>query len=108
MTYNVDLTLGNLSEEINIFAGRNELPTNIIVVWWAEGAFGALETLDIWGYHLGNPTKITAGLWVQKDGLGPTVTREDISAGAKGCWKIVPEISDALVTDICHVTVTTW
>ena len=104
----VVLENGSLNAEVNILAGRNTPPENIVVTYQGNSLLEGTETLDFYGYSLGNTTILTAVLATQVTPVASAVVKLDLSSAAKGCWKL-RFVCDALTAgEEIAISVVTW
>lgn len=108
MTQDVILENGSLTATVNILAGRNNFPDNIIVAYQGNSLIDGTETLDIQGYHLGNSVVITTLLVAQITIAASNVVRLDMSSTAKGCWKLLFTADALTAGEEIKISVSTW
>ena len=111
MSYHVQhlhLENGTLTGNINIMAGRNEPPANIMDVHQVGTNSDDDETLDITGKMIGCDTAVTANVHDQLTLTGDEVIRLDLSSEAKGFWQLTFTV-DALDSDQeVDIWIVTW
>jgi hypothetical protein len=104
----VYLENGALTDSINILAGRNTPPENIMYVHQVGTNSDDDETLDITGKMIGCDTAVTANVHTQLTLTGDEVIRLDLSSEAKGYWQLTFTV-DALDADQwVKVWIITW
>lgn len=104
----VYLENGALEKSINIMAGRNTPPENILYVHQVGSNSDDNETLDITGKMIGCDTAVSANVHAQLTLTGDEVIRLDLSTEAKGFWQLTFTV-DALDADQwVKIWVITW
>ncbi len=104
----LELRNGTLSGNINIMAGRNTMPDNVMYVHQVGTNSDDNETLDITGKMMGCDTAVTANVHAQLTLTGDEVIRLDLSTEAKGFWQLTFTVDAIDADQSVDVWVTTW
>ena len=99
---------GVLTGSINLMAGGNKLPENIMYVHEVGTNSDDDETLDITGEMFGVTAAVTANVHTQLTLTGDEVIRLVLSSEAKGFWKLVFTVSALDADKNVTIHIITW
>ena len=102
------LVNGTLTGTINIWAGRNTPPENVVMVHQGNSLIDGAETLNVTGKMFGMDTAVTANVLAQVTLAASTVHRNDLSSAAKGFWQLIFTVSELTAGEEVDIAIITW
>jgi hypothetical protein len=93
---------------INLMAGRNTPPENIMYVHVASATMDDDELLNITGKMIGVDSAVTANVHAQLTMTGGEVIRLDLSTEAKGFWQLTFTATELDADQTIDITIITW
>jgi hypothetical protein len=99
---------GDLVQTVNIMAGRNTPPDNVLMVHQGNSLIDGSETLDVTGKMFGNDTAVTANVLAQVTLAASTVHRNDLSSAAKGFWQLIFTVDALTAGEEVDIAIITW